>query len=55
MSKVYYEVFKDYYKFLINKQIKSSLFSITLLNHYHAIQSARIFPNFATGNDILYQ
>ena len=55
MSKVYYEVFKNYYKLLIDKQIRSSIFSITLLSHYYAIQSARIFSNFATENDILYQ
>lgn len=55
MSKVYYVVFKNYYKLLIDKQIRSSIFSITLLSHYYAIQSAKIFSNFATENDILYQ
>lgn len=34
MSKVYYVVFKNYYKLLIDKQIRSSIFSITLLSHY---------------------
>lgn len=53
MSKVYYVVFKNYYKLLIDKQIRSSIFSITLLSHYYAIQSARIFSNFATENDII--
>lgn len=55
MSKVYYVVFKNYYKLLIDKQIRSSIFSITLLSRYYAIQSAKIFSNFATENDILYQ